>query len=305
MSQSIASLRQVEHRFGTVTALHGIDLDIRANQVTAVLGPNGAGKSTALGLLTGRLTASKGAVQLFGGDPQSIAARQRMGVMLQDTQLPDNQRVDELLRLFASYYPAPMAVEECLTRTELTAVAKRKYSQLSGGQQRLVQFALALVGRPQLLFVDEPTTGLDVTVRQRLWQELKRLKSEGVAIVLTTHYLEEADALADRVVVLRQGRVIADGSPTELKQSLRGHRVRARSALPSKVLAGFADAGDMETLEDGRVQIMSRAPEQLLRQWLAADSTLTQLEVTTETLQDAFLALTEQATRTNQGARNG
>ena len=287
----LASLRGARKRFGDVVALDGIDLDIHPGEVLAVLGANGAGTTTALGLLTGLLTADGGEVSLFGRDPRDPEARQGIGVMLQAAALPDGLRVAEHVRLQSAYYGAPRPLAETLALAGIAGLAKRGYGELSGGQQRRVQFALAICGRAPLLFVDEPTTGLDVEARRGFWQVLRELRDAGTAIVLTTHYLEEADALADRVVLLAGGRVIAHDTPVALKSRAASRRVRARTRLPAAVIAVWPEVETVR-VADGIAEVASADPEALLRRWLAADDTLAGLEVRALTLEETFLALT-------------
>lgn len=287
----LAELRGAGKRYGAVHALDSVDLEVRPGEVLAVLGPNGAGKSTALGLLTGRIGADAGRVSLFGADPRRPETRRNIGVMLQEARLPDTLRVHEHIALHSSYYGAPRPVAESLDLAGLTALARRRYGALSGGEQRRVQFALALCGRPGLMFVDEPTTGLDVEARRNFWQVIRRLRDEGVAIVLTTHYLEEADALADRVVLLAGGRVRAEGSPAQLKRQAAGSSVSARSGLSPEVVAAWPEATAVRP-DEGRLQVRTAQPEQLLRRWLSADPSLAELQVQTLSLEDAFLDLT-------------
>jgi ABC-2 type transport system ATP-binding protein len=188
----IARLDGAVKRYGPLTALDGADLRLRHGELLALLGPNGAGKTTAIGLLLGLIRADAGRVELFGQDPQRIEARRRIGVMLQDAELPPTLRVGELLRLTASYYPAPRSRAETAELAGIADLLKRPYAKLSGGQQRRVQFALALCGRPELLFLDEPTVGMDIEARQKLWAAIRQLLAEGCSVLLTTHYLEEA-----------------------------------------------------------------------------------------------------------------
>lgn len=199
MTQSVAvvaSLSGAVKRYGALTALDGLDLMLHRGELLALLGPNGVGKSTAISLLLGLTRADAGKVELFGRDPQDIEARRRIGVMLQSSFLPPTLTVAELLRLTSSYYPVPRSIDESAEMAGVTDLLSRRYAALSGGQQRRVQFALALCGRPELLFLDEPTVGMDIDARQKLWAAIRRLTAEGCAVVLTTHYLEEAEALA-------------------------------------------------------------------------------------------------------------
>ncbi|KFN46525.1 hypothetical protein N790_08585 [Arenimonas malthae CC-JY-1] len=287
----LAALRGASKRYGALTALAGVDLEVRAGEVVAVLGANGAGKTTALGLLTGRIGPDAGQASLFGADPRDPAVRRGIGVMLQSAGLHDTVRVAEHVRLFSSYYPAPRPLDETLALAGLSELARRPYGALSGGQQRRVQFALAICGRPPLLFVDEPTVGLDVEARRAFWQVLRQLRDEGTAIVLTTHYLEEADALADRVVLMASGRVLAEDTPAGLKARAAGRRVLARTGLPAAAVAAWPEVRRVED-RDGRLDVASHDVEALLRRWLAADAGLRELEVRPMSLEDAFLTLT-------------
>lgn len=290
----IARLIGAHKRYGAITALDGIDLELRRGELLALLGSNGAGKSTALGLLTGRLSADAGEVSLFGADPREAHARRRIGVMLQEARLPETLRVRELVHLFASYYPAPRAVDDTLELAGLTELAQRRYAALSGGQQRRVQFALAICGAPELVFVDEPTTGLDVEARRGFWQVIQTLRGAGTSIVLTTHYLEEADALAERVVLIERGRVIAEDTPSGLKARARGARIRCVTRLSAAELAALPEVQSVEP-EGSRVSIRCSDSDALLRRLLHLDPALHGIEIRPLNLEDAFLALTGDA----------
>lgn len=287
----LASLRQASKRYGAIVALDCVDLDVRAGEVLAVLGANGAGKTTALGLLTGRLSPDGGDVALFGRDPRDSAVRRGIGVMLQDGDLPDTLRVAEHVRLFSSYYPSPRPIAETLSLAGLTDLAKRPYGALSGGQKRRVEFALAICGRPPLLFVDEPTVGLDVEARRSFWAVLRQLRQEGAGIVLTTHYLEEADALADRIVLMAAGRVLAQDTPAGIKSRADGKRIRARTSLAPEALRQWHRVASVQ-VDQGVTELLTRDAEALLRDWLAADASLSELEVRPLSLEEAFLTLT-------------
>ena len=283
------------------TAVHAVgtvDLQVRAGELLAVLGPNGAGKTTALGMLTGLTAPTSGTARLFGRDPRDLVARQRMGVMLQSSGVPDTLRVRELLTAFRGYYPAPLPVASIVRAAGLDGLEGRLFGTLSGGQQRRVLFGIALCGDPELVFVDEPTTGLDAEVRRTLWATLRDLAATGRGVVLTTHYLEEADALADRVVVLNQGRVIAEGTPAQIKLLVPGRRITAESSIGAQQASGWA--GVHHAQRDGtRLELLVSEPEPVLRELLHRDRSVTGVTVTEPTLEDAFLTLTE---RTEEAA---
>ena len=226
----LATISRVTHRYGSVVALDGLELEIRGGEVLAVLGPNGAGKTTAIGLLLGSLQVQEGAVRVFGREPGARPVRMRRGAMLQVSGVPDTLTVAENLELFSSYYPTPMPVSRLLAMAGLEDLAERRYGRLSGGQKQRVMFALALAGDPELVFLDEPTTGLDVEARRSLWNEIQGLKKAGRTAVLTTHYLEEADALADRIAVIHQGA----WSPRDRRRrSSPAPRIAASAASPA------------------------------------------------------------------------
>src|ERR1700693_1762264 len=227
----VASLQNVNKNYGSVRALHGVDFRVRAGQVVALLGPNGAGKTTAVKLLLGLMQPNSGRARVFGGDPTNPENRMRTGAMLQVGRVPETLRVREHIDLFSSYYPKPMPLEEVLAAAGLEKLSDRNFGDLSGGQRQRTLFALAICGNPDLLFLDEPTVGLDVEARRSLWEEIRRLVELGKTVLLTTHYLEEADALADRIAVIHQGEIIAEGTPAEIKAQTSGKRIRCITAL--------------------------------------------------------------------------
>ncbi|MFG6412626.1 ATP-binding cassette domain-containing protein [Roseateles sp. DC23W] len=290
----VAQLRGVSKRYGTVEALSRVDLDLKRGELLALLGPNGAGKSTAISLWLGLNEADAGEVRLLGGAPQDIARRRGLGVMMQNVELPKDLKVHELVALSASYYPQPMTVKEALERAGIAPLASRPYGKLSGGQKRQVQFALAICGRPRVLFLDEPTVGLDLQAREALWQHIRTLLSEGCSILLTTHYLEEAEALATRVAVLGKGRVIASGSVDEMRALVSRRHVRCETTLPAGEVRRWPGVVDVSGDHD-QLAIVATDAEGVVRRLLAADPSLSRLEVRQAGLNDAFNTLTREA----------
>ena len=290
-SLELASLRGAGKRFGGVVALDGVDLAIAPGQVLALLGANGAGKTTAIALLLGLVRPDAGQALLFGQSPQRLAARRNIGVMLQSAGIADNSKVRELLELTGSYYRHPRSIDECVALAGLDGLLERRYGKLSGGQQRRVQFALALCGNPRLLFLDEPTTGMDIEARQALWRAIGSLAGQGCAVLLTTHYLEEAEALADRVAVLAHGRVVAAGSMDEVRRHVAQRRIRCQSALDVATIAAWPQVRDARRI-DARVEIVTDAAEAVVRRLLGEDGALSELEVQRAGLAEAFLELT-------------
>jgi len=232
----VASLAAVSKNYGKVRALREIDFQVRAGDVVALLGPNGAGKTTAVKLLLGLLQPNGGKVRIFGGDPVNPENRMRTGAMLQVGRVPETLRVREHIDLFSSYYVNPMRRSDVLAVAGLEKLSDRKFGELSGGQKQRVLFALAICGNPDLLFLDEPTVGLDVEARRMLWDEIRQLVQRGKTVLLTTHYLQEADALADRVAVLNKGEIVAEGTPAEIKAQTAGKKIRCITSLSFDVL---------------------------------------------------------------------
>ncbi|OOG60082.1 ABC transporter ATP-binding protein [Rhodanobacter sp. C03] len=292
--EPIARLGGAVKRYGPLTALDGADLSLQRGELLALLGPNGAGKTTAIALLLGLIRADAGTIELFGQDPQRIEARRRIGVMLQNAELPATLRVVELLRLTASYYPAPRTLAETAELAGIADLLKRPYAKLSGGQQRRVQFALALCGRPELLFLDEPTVGMDIEARQKLWVAIRQLLAEGCSVLLTTHYLEEAEALADRVCVMARGRMIHEGTVDELRARVAMKRIRCLSALPIDTVQGWPEVSQVRR-ENERLHIATAEAETVVRRLLDADRHLRELEVHRAGLAEAFTELTRDA----------
>jgi len=232
----VASLEGVNKNYGQVQALKGVNFRVCAGEVVALLGPNGAGKTTAVKLLLGLLQPNTGKVRVLGGDPTNPENRMRTGAMLQVGRVPETLRVREHIDLFSSYYQNPLPAAAVLAAAGLENLSERKFGDLSGGQRQRVLFALAICGNPDLLFLDEPTVGLDVEARRMLWEQIRQLVGRGKTVLLTTHYLQEADALADRVAVINKGEIILIEDKAELMQKLgrnvlHGHKVAATGEI--------------------------------------------------------------------------
>jgi len=292
----VASLESLNKNYGDIRALRGVDFRVRSGEVVALLGPNGAGKTTAVKLLLGLLQPNSGKARVFGGDPTNPENRMRTGAMLQVGRVPETLRVREHIDLFSSYYQRSLPSGEVLAAAGLEKLGDRKFGDLSGGQRQRVLFALAICGDPDLLFLDEPTVGLDVEARRALWDEIRRMVDRGKTVLLTTHYLQEADALADRVAVINKGEIVAEGTPAEIKAKTSGKRIRCITSLSLESLRGIA--GVTEVKEDREaVELQAVEAEPVVRELLARDARLSGLEITSAGLEEAFLALTHESSK--------
>jgi len=290
----VAELLGVRKRYGAIVALEGVDLEIRAGELLAILGPNGAGKSTAVSCLLGLQDPDAGTATVFGASPRAIESRRQVGAMLQNVDLPAELRVRELVDLSSSYYAAPMPVDEVMRMTFTTSIAKRPYAKLSGGQKRLVQFAIALCGRPKLLFLDEPTVGLDLKARQMVWATLRRLVDNGCSIVLTTHYLDEAEALADRIAVLAKGKLVALGSVNEVRARVASTQLSCITGLDAERVGRWP--GVMSVSRDGeRLSLIASDADSVMRRLAKEDPNFRDLEVARAGLAEAFAEITQEA----------
>ncbi len=291
---AMAELVNVTKRHGSTVALDGLSLAVRPGELLAVLGPNGAGKSTAIGLLLGTLEPDEGVASILGGSPLDVRSRLGVGVMMQEVALAPMLTAREHVALASSYYRDPLPVEETLALTGAGALAGRRYGKLSGGQKRQVQFATAICGRPRLLFLDEPTVGLDVKAREAMWQTIRTLRDGGCAIVLTTHYLEEAEALADRVAVVAKGTLIAEGSVDEMRALVTRTRVSCVSGLEVEEIESWPGVVDA-VREGGVVRVTATDADAVVRRLLAADPGLHKLRIEPAGLAEAFTELTKLA----------
>ena len=289
-------------RYGANTVLAGVDISVAAGEVLCILGPNGAGKTTLISTILGLVKADGGEISLFNqrqsGCQRSIALRQQLGVMLQIGSLSANLTVVEQCDLFASYYASGYSADELVKLAGLEQHCAQRFGRLSGGQKQRLLFALALAGKPKLVFLDEPTLGMDVEARRGLWQQVHQLKQQGVAIVLTTHYLEEAEQLADRITVLSQSSIVASGSPAELKALTQYKVISCCSSLTDTALLALPGVLQLQREKNG-IRLQSSQAEQSVKALLLADNNVSQLEVQPVALEQAFLQLI-QTTSTQQ-----
>jgi ABC-2 type transport system ATP-binding protein len=292
----------IRKQYGPIQAVAGIDLTVTAGQIVAVLGPNGAGKTTTIEILLGLRRPSAGQVRVFGQPPDTPAVRGRVGAMLQDADAPDGLTVDELVGLVGRYYPYALPVQEVLARAGLLARRGARVGELSGGQRQRLSFALAIAGDPDLLFLDEPTVGLDVQARRTFWQQVRGFAGLGKTILFSTHYLTEADTFADRVVVIHRGRVLQDGPPAAIKALVAAKTVRLATDLPLSEVRGIDGVEHAELDPDApaaapmgleRLVVQSNTPERFLSELLARGRALHDLTVVDTDLEGAFVRLTQ------------
>jgi len=291
VAEPVAVLENITRKYGNITALDDLSLALRPGEIVALLGPNGAGKSTAVRLLLGLSSPTSGRARIFGGDPRVTSTRARIGAMLQVASVPKTLKVREHIDLFRSYYPAPLPVAEIVRIAQLEGIEDRLFEALSGGQRQRLLFALAICGDPEIVFLDEPTVGMDIEARRGLWEQIRSLAARGKTVLMTTHYLEEADALAHRIIVIHKGQVVSEGTPTEIKSRGPARKIRCTTSVPLAQIWEIPGVIDVEQT-DAAICITSRNPEAVLRKLLAADAGLADLEVVSPGLEEAFLALT-------------
>lgn len=287
------TLRGIFKSYRAVQAVRDLSLTVRRGETTALLGPNGAGKSTTIGMILGLLAPDRGSVTVLGTSADDAVAAGRVGAMLQDGGMMSNVRVAELLRMLAALYPNPMQVETALELCQLEGLGKRRVDRLSGGQTQKLRLAVALIGNPDLLILDEPTAGMDVEARRRFWSDMNAEADGGRTILFSTHYLEEADTNSDRIVVIANGEVVADGTPEAIKDSVGLRAVRFTAPYAATLDLSALPAVSSATVRGDRVEIRSSNTDSVLRAavqlWPAAHD----FDITGIGLEDAFIALTE------------
>jgi len=293
---TIARLENVAKSYSGRTVLNGFNVELEAGSVVALLGPNGAGKSTVAGLITGRLAADAGRVTLFNRDPRDPEARARMGVMLQAAGLPGSLTVSEAVDLQAGYFKRRLKTMEILEQAGLTELAKRRCNRLSGGEQRRVQFALAIAGRPDFIALDEPTTGFDAESRRAMWRQVREKAGSGLGVLLATHHMDEAEALADRILVITGGRIIADGSPTEIRAQVAGSMISLRTSFSTAHLRTLPAVTKVDQ-RGADTSLLTLDPRATLEALFNADPSLTQFEVGAASLEDALANILAKSTK--------
>ena len=289
---TVAQANRVSKAYGSVQALREVSLGLRGGELLALLGPNGAGKTTLVRMLLGLASPDSGRMSVFGADPRDEIMRHRVGAMLQVARVPETLRVREHIDLFSSYYPNPLPIAETLRIAGLEEIKTRRFGELSGGQRQRVLFGISICGNPDLLFLDEPTVGLDVEARRLMWAQIRALVALGKTVLLTTHYLHEADALADRILVLQHGAIVAEGTPAEIKARTIGKQVRFSSRLSVEEVRTIPGVVSL-TADQQKFELQVQAAEPVVRELLLRDSWLSDLEVTTAGLEEAFLQLTQ------------
>lgn len=307
MAPAAICVRGLRKLYGGFEAVRGIDFDVASGEIFGLLGPNGAGKTTTVEILEGLRQRSAGEVSVLGFDPEreTSAVKDRIGVALQSTNLPEKMKVQEAAELFAAFYTRSVAVDDLLKQLQIWDKRNAFYSTLSGGQKQRLALALALVNDPELVFLDEPTTGLDPQVRLEIHTLISRLKDQRKTVLLTTHYIEEAERLCDRVAIIDEGRIVAMGSPRELQERVLGHaRVEVATSQPMpEQLPDSWQSGVAAVFSDGRKKLSAAAarPARIvvdLVKWLeSARVEIEDLHIKRPTLEDVFLELTGKSLR--------
>jgi ABC-2 type transport system ATP-binding protein len=299
-------------RFGVLTAVNDVTLTVQPGEVVALLGPNGAGKSTTIDLLLGLATPTDGTAELFGEDPRRAIVTGRVGAMLQGGALLPTTTVRESIALIHSLHKHPLSVEEAMQRAGVTDLAKQKVASLSGGQMQRARFAVAVVSNPDLLILDEPTAAMDVSARHSFWESMREFTNMGKTVVFATHYLEEADTFADRIVIMSDGQIIADGTPSEVKSVVSGRTLSFRLPSTGSDAAG-SGTNDLEGLvgvthlerKGSRILLQTEDSDATLRALLANYPGVADIEIVSRNMDDAFIALTGPSTRSGAAANSG
>ncbi|NLE96821.1 MAG: ABC transporter ATP-binding protein [Propionibacterium sp.] len=290
MRETAITTTGLTKRYGSLTAVDDVDLRVPTGQIMAFLGPNGAGKSTTNEMILGLVTPDEGTVEVFGESPHEAVRRGDVGAMLQNGALLADTNVRGLLRTLHGIHAHPLPLGEVIERAELGDILKTPTGKLSGGQAQRVRFAMAIMGSPKLIILDEPTVGMDVELRRRFWAQMEDLASHGRTVIFATHYLDEADAYAERIVVISDGRIVADGTGADIKRRVGGRTVTfVGPDLDYEHLPGVVSA----TRDGERHQLVSADSDETLRHLITRP--VHSIEVTSAKLEDAFVAITEGA----------
>jgi ABC-2 type transport system ATP-binding protein len=290
--EQVLEVRGLVHRYGDHTALAGVDLTVRSGECVALLGPNGAGKTTLVRNVIGLIEGDADLLEVAGGNPRRAETRRRLGVVQQAVGFPRSLTVGEIVGGAAARRGCPPeAASRAIAEMGLTGLEKRRAAKLSGGQQQRLQLAMGLVADPVLLVLDEPTEGLDVEARRRFWNTIRRRLDDGAGVLITTHLVDEAASVADRVVVIDRGRIVAEGTPDELRRTLPDRRIEVRTKVPVSVIRAL-DAVEAAELRDGRTVIATTDSEQVVRTLLELDPDANDMTVATATLEDVLVAIT-------------
>lgn len=295
-TQTVATINNVGKSFGDKQVLSGINMQLHQSEILSVLGPNGAGKTTLINTMLGRLSLDAGEISLFGHPPGSMLVKRQTGAMLQVAGLPDMSTVKEHIELFQSYYAEPMSYQQVMDYSGLKDIENQYSKTLSGGQKQRLLFALAICGNPKLLFLDEPTVGMDITARKSLWKAIENLKANGTSILLTTHYLEEADRLSDRIVMLSRGKVVREGTPAQIKSQINTKKIRFQSKVNISELVAIKHVEKATQLhaENNYFELESTNAEEALKELFKHEIAISDLTIVGAALEDAFEIINNQ-----------
>lgn len=295
-TQTVAAINNVGKSFGDKQVLSGINMQLHQSEILSVLGPNGAGKTTLINTMLGRLSLDAGEISLFGHPPGSMLVKRQTGAMLQVAGLPDMSTVKEHIELFQSYYAEPMSYQQVMDYSGLKDIENQYSKTLSGGQKQRLLFALAICGNPKLLFLDEPTVGMDITARKSLWKAIENLKANGTSILLTTHYLEEADRLSDRIVMLSRGKVVREGTPAQIKSQINTKKIRFQSKVNISELVAIKHVEKATQLhaENNYFELESTNAEEALKELFKHEIAISDLTIVGAALEDAFEIINNQ-----------
>ncbi|HDX9579504.1 TPA: ABC transporter ATP-binding protein [Bacillus pseudomycoides] len=287
--KQVIEVNGVSKTFKHKKAVNNVSFTVEKGEIVALLGPNGAGKTTTISMMLGLRDPSEGKVSIFGKSPKHRDVRNRLGAMLQEVSVIDSVSVEEAIDLFRSYYTNPVAKETLLQLSNLESERKERCEKLSGGQKRRLNFALALAGNPDLLFLDEPTVGMDITSRKSFWDTIRKLAGEGKTIILTTHYLEEADALADRILLFGNGKIIADGTPDEMKATISQKTISfyVKEEVPTSMLRSLPHVTSVQW-DEKRVVLTTDDTDATLREIFYKNLPVMDIAVERGSLDEAF-----------------